>query len=363
MRTVARASSRTSLAVVLLVASCTSGTTAAARTVGIPSTPATSANATSRVTPTGGTSTQPAHAGLIVFTDVPLADPSQPKQLYIERADGTHLRQLLHSNTDDVTATISPDGHHVVFSREREHGNLPDQIFEVGVNGHGLHQIVPRGCPVATCGDAVEGHAYSPDGRRLVFSRAVFPNGPDAPPTIVELWTCNLDGSHAHRLTRERGQAQDDEASWSPDGRRIVFLHWVYGSPDRFHIATIAADGTDMREVTPGELDAGDPSYSPQGDLIAFQSPPDPGSDPQVIYTIRPDGTHRSQLSASKGTATFHPSWSPDGSRLLFSHIPLGQMHGADLAVINRDGTGMHVLKHAALNENGAFWGTGPGNS
>jgi hypothetical protein len=43
---------------------------------------------------------------------------------------------------------------------------------------------------------------------------------------------------------------------------------------------------------------------------------------------------------------------------LLFSHIPLGQMHGGDLAMINRDGTGMHVLARTPLNENNAYWGT-----
>ena len=302
----------------------------------------------------------PAHGGLIVFNNDPLTDAA--KQLYLESADGTHVRQLLHSTTDDVLPTISPNGRHVVFSRERQHGALPDQIFEVGTNGQGLHRIIPGNCPVQTCGDAVEGHAYSPDGRRLAFSRAIFADGPQAPPTRVELWICDLDGSHARPLTHEYGKAQDDEASWSPDGHRIVFLHWVYGSPDQFQIATIAADGTDMRIVTPNRLDGADPSYSPQGDLISFQSPPDPGAAPQVVYTVRPDGTGLTALSASTGAAAFHPSWSPDGSKLLFCYIPVGQGHGADLATINRDGTDMHVLARTAFNENGAFWGTGPGS-
>ena len=250
-----------------------------------------------------------------------------------------------------------------MFIRQREHGNLPDQIFEVGTNGRGLHQIAPSGCPVQTCGDAVEGHAYSPDGRKLVFTRAIFPDGPQAPPTVVELWICNLDGSHARRLTQEDGQAQDDNASWSPDGHRIVFLHWVYGTPDRFRIATITANGTDMQIVTPEGLDGTDPSYSPQGDLISFQSPPDPGGAPQALYTVHPDGTGLTPLTATTGTAANHPSWSPDGSKLLFCYIPVGQRHGADLATIDRDGTDLHILANTALNENGSYWGTGPGNS
>lgn len=74
----------------------------------------------------------------------------------------------------------------------------------------------------------------------------------------------------------------------------------------------------------------------------------------------RPDGTGLRALPASEGGATFHSSWSPDGTGLLFSHIPVGQLHGADLAVINRDGSGMHVLAQTPLNENDAFWGPAP---
>jgi Tol biopolymer transport system component len=293
--------------------------------------------------------------GSIVFSNFPL--DGSAKQLHLEHADGSHLRQVLHSARDDVQPTISPDGRHIVFTRQRNHGNLPDQIFEVRANGRGLHQIVPDGCPTATCGDAVEGHAYSPDGHRLVFTRAVFTDGPTSPPAFVELWTCDLDGTHAQRLTHEDGRAQDDDASWSPDGRRVVFLHWVYGPPDHFRIATIGADGHDQRLVTPLGLDSADPSYSPQGDLISFQSPPDPGAELQTLYTIRTDGTHLTELSASQGTAANHPSWSPNGDQLLFCYIPRGQAHGADLAVIKRDGTNMRVLAQTPLNENNSYWG------
>ena len=330
--------------------SATSGYTPAATTV---------ANAmVARPTLTDGPPGPPLHTdGQIVYTDNPRT--GDPKQLYIEKADGTHLRQLVQSPDDDVQPTISPDGTHVVFTKQRDHGDLPDQIFMVGTDGKGLHQVLPQGCPpTQTCGDAVEGHAFSPDGKHLAFTRAVFPD-PNAPPTYVELWTSDLDGSHAFRLTRESGAAQDDEASWSPDGKKIVFLHWVYGTPDRFRIATINIDGSGMRMVTPAGLDSGDPSYSPQGDRILFQSPPDPQSGTnQILYTVRPDGTALKPVNKHlTGVASFHGSWSADGRQILFCHIPLGREHGADLYFINRNGTDLHPLSLSAANENDAYWG------
>ena len=79
-----------------------------------------------------------------------------------------------------------------------------------------------------------------------------------------------------------------------------------------------------------------------------------------MLYTVRPDGSRLTPLPDSEGTAANHASWSPDGRRLLFCFVPSGQAHGADLAVIGRDGTGMRLLAHTALNENGAFWGVAP---
>jgi TolB protein len=140
-----------------------------------------------------------------------------------------------------------------------------------------------------------------------------------------------------------------------------VYLHWVYGSPDRFEIDTIAVDGTDQRRVTPIGLDSNDPSYSPDGVLILFQSPQDAiGGVEMDIYSIHPDGSGLTKLTPGLGgLASTHPSWSPEGTRILFCHAPSGP-NGGDLFVMNRDGTDLHVLAVTPLNENGAFWGSPP---
>jgi Tol biopolymer transport system component len=299
-----------------------------------------------------------AESGRIVFSNDPLS--SAHHQLYIEGADGSNARQLLASNFDDISPTLSPDGRWVVFTRESA---TSDRIFVVAADGSNLTQLRPGGCP-SRCGDAVEGHAWSPDMSQILFTRAEFV-GSAKVPAHVELWIMNTDGSGAHPLTHESthgpGAAQDDDAAWSPDGTHVVFLHWVYGSPDRFEIATIPAGGGDIRRVTPVGLDSADPGWSPDGSLIVFQSPPDTDSGGVMnVYTIHPDGTGLQILTAHLGGfGSDHPAWSPDGSEIVFSHAPSGPL-GGDLFVMNRDGSDLHVLRVTPLNENGAFWGDSP---
>lgn len=79
---------------------------------------------------------------------------------------------------------------------------------------------------------------------------------------------------------------------------------------------------------------------------------------PGILYTLHPDGTELRPLAKHlTGVAAFHASWSYNGRQILFCHIPAGRAHGADLYLINSDGTGLHIVAPTPLNENGAFWG------
>jgi TolB protein len=330
-------------------------------------------------------SAPPAEGQIVFWND---AGQSGPRQIYIEHADGSNVRQLVTSTENDVLPSFSPDGKMVVFSRMDPSGRNTDGIFVVNIDGSGLHQLKPEGCP-GRCGDAVEGHAWSRDGKQIVFTRVLFTGMPGTPltpadaPYNVGLWVMKADGSGAHQVTLAglscvKGVctggiagapgAQDDEAGWSPDGKRLVFLRDTYTAPEQFAILTVATNGSDLQRVTPEGMNVGDPDWSPDGSLIAFQSPPEANQGgEQNIYTIHPDGTGLTQLTAhlslqpDGSEGTIHPSWSPDGTQIVFSHNPGTNGGGGDLWIMNRDGSGLHLLTATPLNENGEFWGISPG--
>ncbi len=304
--------------------------------------------------------------GQIAFAHAGTSDPGH-EQIYLARADGSDVRQLVRSQTGDISPALSPDGRRLVFTRHL--APEPDTIFVVNVDGTGLRRLAPSSCP-ALCSDAVEGPGWSPDGHTLVFTRTIVARG-STKPTNIELWLMNADTSEARRLTHESldrpgGQpgSQDNYAGWSPDGTQVVFTHWehgIHGNPDQFAIETVKPDGTGRRQVTPNDINAGEPAWSPDGTLIAFQSPPDDEGMIRDLYTIRPDGTEISTLTSNMdANDSDHPTWSPDSSRIVFSHVRPGSTTGADLYVVNRDGSRPHPVAATPLNETAPSWSVAP---
>jgi Tol biopolymer transport system component len=305
----------------------------------------------------------PALEGQIVFYDD--ASASTHPQIFIEHADGTDAHRLVVSNFNDQKPALSPDGRKVAFTRYVPDGTpqADGGVFVVNVDGTGLTQVDPNG----------EDVAWSPDGTQLAETRALF----DATGNIdnVAIWVMRADGSGAHQVTLVglhcpnacANGAQDNQANWSPNGTRLAFLRDTYTSPEQFAIFSVAVDGSDLQRVTPVGMNVGDPDWSPDGGLIAFQSPPEANQGgEQNIFTIHPEGSGLTQLTSHLSSSpdgkqgTNQASWSPDGTQIVFSHNPgLGGL--ADLFVMNLDGSGLHVIAATGLSENGPDWGSLPG--
>jgi Tol biopolymer transport system component len=308
--------------------------------------------------PTPASSTRLDLDGQIVFEDAGV--DFQHTQIWLENADGSSVRKVVSDDGTDNAASLSPDGHKIVFYR----GGAPKEfgdIMLVDVDGANLRELV-TGSAAKGCDAGPEGDAWSPDGRRIAYERFCFDQ---AGTTFIEggIWTIAIDGTDARRVTKNVASShlEDHRASWSPDGRSLVFERIDTSvTPERAAIFTIGIDGTGLQQVTPWELDGNDPDWSPDGAEIAFNASAEP-SPTQNIYTIRPDGTDLRQLTTyrEKGQATFHPSWSPDASRILFSHSP-STGGWADFFVMNRDGSDQQIIAATDLHENHGTWGPSP---
>ena len=155
-----------------------------------------------------------------------------------------------------------------------------------------------------------------------------------------QIFTSWPDGTHRRQLTHARSPLQEISPVWSPDGRRIVFVHGRH-HPDSSALFVMNADGTKQRQIPhTRDPEGGAPAWSPDGTRIAVSSGPDPG----YIYTIRPDGTHRTRI-AHQPPSSWDPAWSPDGKQIAFdtnAHTANGYI--VNIYSIRLDGTHLRRL-------------------
>jgi Tol biopolymer transport system component len=152
------------------------------------------------------------------------------------------------------------------------------------------------------------GERVSSHGGQILFVRAVTSSGGYLP----AVYKINADGSGIQRLT-DPTRTYATDPSWSPQGRRIVFVSFVNGSNQ---LRMMRSDGRQIHTVTRGSDIKTYPSWSPNGKWIAFADASDSESD---IVLVRPNGSHQHDLTARASWATGDetaPTWSPDGSRI-----------------------------------------------
>ena len=101
--------------------------------------------------------------------------------------------------------------------------------------------------------------------------------------------------------------------SFSPDGARIAYISSASGIPQ---VWTMAADGSDARQITNLSDPVQSVEWSPAGDLLAWDVAPGGGLNVQ-IYVSRPDGSGARRLTAGGRENNALTGWSDDGQRLM----------------------------------------------
>jgi Tol biopolymer transport system component len=123
------------------------------------------------------------------------------------------------------------------------------------------------------------------------------------------------------------------------DARRAAVTKIVFAS-DRsgtWALYTMAPDGSAVQPLWSPVPGGRGPAFSPTGNLIAFES--DNYLDPNTLWVVKPDGTRAHQLGDLhiNNFHDFHPTWSPDGTKLLLN------LNGG-IVEMNSDGNSEHTL-------------------
>ena len=156
-----------------------------------------------------------------------------------------------------------------------------------------------------------------------------------------EIYVMDADGKNHRRLTNH--PAADFHPSWSPDGQKIAFTS--YRSGGNIQIFVMDSDGQNPIRLTDEVWDQ-DPVWSPDGQQIAFTGYRDAGFGGAAwdidIYVMDPDGKNRKRLTRIPGNNS-NPSWSPDSKRIAFVN---SRPEATEIYVMNADGTRQKRLTH-----------------
>jgi Tol biopolymer transport system component len=242
--------------------------------------------------------------------------------IWIMNPDGTGRECLLDTPAPDEAPAWSPDGRRLVFS-------AGDDLYVADSDGNRLTMLQSGGR------GSVSSPEWSPGGDSIVFTRT--PAGVEEP----DILTIDASGGRAKTLIRSGERFfYVDEPHWSPDGETVLFLAarggWsdLYGiDPDGSKVGLLLRRGFD--------LDGSGLAWSPDGDRIVFQA--DLGGGCLFVVDTRTRRVRRLVPECSVGVDL---TWSPDGSRIIWGPSDNGP---GDLYSVSSRGGQVDVVEDSAV--------------
>jgi Tol biopolymer transport system component len=287
-----------------------------------------------------------------------VADDASSESRFISNA-----RQLIYEGKRSGEGYFHPDGNLLVFQSEREEGNPFYQIYLLDLLSGETARVSP-GIGKTTCA------FLQPGTSRLLFGSTHHdPKAKEKMKTEIEfrasgkqrryawdyddamdIFSCQQDGTQLVQLTKAPGY--DAEASFSPDGKQIVFcsLRSAYerelSAEDKLRLERDAAwfgelyimnsDGSNVRRLTNAPGYDGGPFFSPDGQRIIWRRFDEQGMNADV-YTMKTDGTDVRRVTDFK-SMSWAPYYHPSGKYVIFTTNKLG-FENFELFIVDAEGT------------------------
>ncbi|MGB3330954.1 MAG: hypothetical protein WBA46_18460, partial [Thermomicrobiales bacterium] len=272
--------------------------------------------------------------------------------IWVANGDGTGQRQLTAGTARDTSPTWSPDGTRIAFVSNRPAARTAESA--------------------AGGGDAASAKADA--AKSEPRKRA---DKPESAKPLPQIWVIAVDGGEATQATAHPNGASSP--TWAPGGDRIAFVaqddvakdagflaptsvgpvadeRVVHDLRYRFdargwlekysHIWTVDLATNTMTQLTHGDVNDSEPTWSPAGNLIAFSGNRRDDRKQlgaQTILTIAAEGGEPTVIAPDYAQFGL-PSWSPDGSLLAFTgHLDArgGGALNSRLWTVNPDGSNL----------------------
>jgi TolB protein len=255
-----------------------------------------------------------------------VSDRSGHKEIWSMDYDGNNQKQVTHYNNTCITPSVSPDGSKLAFTTFAK-GNPSIFVFslETGRQLMFYNQTVSLNTTPN----------FTPDGKKILFASSA--NG------YTNIFEADLDGSHMQRISNTRKIEAEPKVN-PKTGADIVF---VSGRSGPEQIWKMSRDGSNLEMLTAGDGDASNPSWHPNGQIIAFAWTKgfEPGN--WNIFLMDVASKKYDQLTHGAGRNE-NPNWGPDGRHLVFS----SNRSGGKMQIFTMLADGTHVQQLTSQGRN-----------
>lgn len=258
---------------------------------------------------------------------------SGSKEIWGMDGDGGNQRQITRFNNISKFPALAPDGTKVAFTSWAK--GRP-AIFIFSVDPVRDLRFYNQSASVN------ESPSFTPDGKQIVYASSA------GTERCCRIFFANLDGSGYRPISSSN--AIEVEPKVNPKtGNDIVF---VSGRSGPQQIYRMNVDGADVERLTPGNGEASNPSWHPNGQLIAFAWTQGYATGAFNIFTMDTVSRNYDQLTHGEGKNE-NPSWSPDGTHIVFASTRNGR---SQIFTMTADGKNVRQLTSAGENST-PVWG------
>lgn len=229
-----------------------------------------------------------------------VSDRSGNKEIWSMDYDGSNQKQLTNYRSISKDPAVSADGKMFAFHTLTKTG------WQIMIHSVETGKKLPYYNMVTS---TIETPEFTPDGKHLLFAATV--DG------WLQICMTDLNGGNLVRLSRVRALEVSPKVN-PKTGRDVLFISGRSGIEQLWKMSI---DGSDVERITNGEGYVANPSWNPNGQIIAFAWTR--GFEPGAynIFIMDLASKQYNQLTSNSGKNE-SPYWAPDGVHLVYQSTP-----------------------------------------
>jgi TolB protein len=262
-----------------------------------------------------------------------VSDRSGNKEIWSMDYDGTNQKRMTSYGSIAMEPSVSADGKLFAFT------TLTKGVWQIMVHSTETAKKLPFYNPVTS---TIQTSAFTPDGKHILYAASL--NGWE------NICIADVNGGNMNQVSHIR--ASEVSPTVNPKtGSEVLFIS---GRSGHEQLWKMSIDGSNVEMVTNGEGYVANPSWSPNGQYIAFAWTK--GFEPGAynIFIMELATRKVTQLTSNSGKNE-HPWWAPDGAHLVYQST-----HGRSTQIYSMLADGTHSQQLTTQGNNTqAVWANG----